>query len=265
MPVTKETNMSHGSRGDAGAVYSKRIFAGKWIVWALVVAIVMQIGFLVVGMRGFSQFRSTKTIAMSAPKFILIERDNNSLEEIRLVDHLVFTASVSRLVNIDKHMSNVHGMSFNEYYSKFSHKRPGWCQGENYLKAVATSSETPQLSQSAFGWPMRWCVRTSSSSRQNALATWNQFSFDELSWLGQQLQSSGVVFWSSFVVNTIATAIPVLLLLRVRILCRLIAEWNRRRKGLCTHCAYPIRDLKKCPECGKRIEESQLALSATDQ
>lgn len=45
------------------------------------------------------------------------------------------------------------------------------------------------------------------------------------------------VFWGAFVFI-------------VRMLPPWIESLLRRRRGLCLHCAYPLRGARRCPECG---------------
>lgn len=59
--------------------------------------------------------------------------------------------------------------------------------------------------------------------------------------------------WWALLVN-IAIFVPIVLALRKGPWAALwLRRYLRRRRGLCVACAYPVRGLALCPECGKRV------------
>ncbi len=62
------------------------------------------------------------------------------------------------------------------------------------------------------------------------------------------------VRWWALLVN-IAFFVPIVLALRKGPWAALwLRRYLRRRRGLCVSCAYPVRGLPLCPECGKAVE-----------
>lgn len=59
--------------------------------------------------------------------------------------------------------------------------------------------------------------------------------------------------WWALLVN-IAFFVPIVLALRKGPWAALwLRRYLRRRRGLCVACAYPVRGLALCPECGKSV------------
>lgn len=61
------------------------------------------------------------------------------------------------------------------------------------------------------------------------------------------------ITWFGFVVNTLFYATLIAAMIAGL---RVMHHQRRRRRGLCVRCAYELRDLSICPECGRSIAQN---------
>jgi hypothetical protein len=250
VPVVNTKSISRSSRQRAGAVSFSRIPLRVWIVVSVLLSLLAQVAALKVGVNAFRSFRATGIVAFAAEKTVLIETPHSSIEEIGILDRWLFTAAASTTTSSADHMARVRDMTFQEYYQLLSHRRPSWCQGEYFADSHNALNDPVSVSQTAYGFPLRCCVRVASTSPSDPPSRWNQLRFDELSWLGERLGFQGVFLWPRLIANVLVLAIPIFALVRCIPIARGVVAWNRRRKGRCVACGYALAGLAKCPECG---------------
>lgn len=111
-----------------------------------------------------------------------------------------------------------------------------------------------QFHEVGMGLPFRWIILT------RATPPYRAWSFAVIPPTGHGQQVYGAlnfiwrIRWWALIVN-IAFFVPIVLALRKGPWAvQWLRGYLRRRRGVCVACAYPVRGLALCPECGRDIE-----------
>jgi len=159
--------------------------------------------------------------------------------------------SYVRLISIALDRDYLIGLNRDHFsHSYIVNKGPRWSLIRN-KPSIEYMSLAPLVMETAWGWPMVCLVSVFVADQP--LLTGTIVSGIPLETGTRRILTDLLPIrpiWRGLVVNTalyaFITWLVIVLLVRVR-------NSIRRKRGLCIHCRYAVRDLPVCPECGSAV------------